>query len=56
MFECERCHLKTVGYELFDYCAVCCCNLCPECMNEGCCGSVPALSGMDQDYEEEENN
>ncbi len=47
--ECERCHSKSEGYNLFDYCAVCSTNLCPHCMAEGCCGNVPAESGMEVD-------
>lgn len=51
--ECERCHSKSEGYNLFDYCAVCSANLCPHCMAEGCCGNVPAESGSEADNGEE---
>ena len=51
--ECERCHSQASGYNLFDYCAVCSTNLCPHCMAEGCCGNVPAVSGMEADDGEE---
>jgi len=44
--ECERCHKTTSGYELHDYCAECGKNLCEDCMEKGCCGNVPASSGM----------
>lgn len=47
---CERCGATPKGqYDLFDYCALCSKNLCPKCMEEGCCGKVPAKSGMDDD-------
>lgn len=44
--QCERCNKETKGYELFDYCATCGKNLCDEHMKAGCCGVVPAASGM----------
>lgn len=50
--QCERCGVRTSpsGYETFDYCAECSRNLCEVCMEQGCCGHVPALSGMAADY------
>ncbi len=53
MSQCERCRSKTAAntYNLFDYCAKCSKNLCPTCMKEGCCGVVPAVSGMEMDEE-----
>ena len=52
--QCERCGARTVpsGYEMLDYCAVCSRNLCEHCMERGCCGNVPAISGTGQDYGE----
>lgn len=47
---CERCnrqHHNPLG--LWDYCASCYKNLCDRCMDQGCCGNVPAESGQDQD-------
>jgi hypothetical protein len=52
--KCEQCHAKTQGYDLHDYCAVCSKNLCDSCMANGCCGNVPARSGMDEDDGEPE--
>ena len=48
---CERCNKETKpdGYDLFDFCAKCARNLCPECMKKGCCGEVPAKSGMNEE-------
>lgn len=48
---CERCSAGTSGYELHDYCRSCGKNLCDGCMAKGCCGWVPALSGMADDEE-----
>lgn len=48
--KCERCGNTPQGYDLHDYCGHCGKNLCPGCMSEGCCGKVPALSGMHDDY------
>ena len=31
-----------------DYCAVCSKDLCDECMKRGCCGNVPAKSGLEE--------
>lgn len=51
--KCERCKAETKkGYELFDYCAKCSKNLCPECMAQGCCKTKPAESGRREDHEE----
>lgn len=57
--KCERCGSrphdsagtgpKANEFTLFDYCAVCSKDLCPECMAKGCCGNVPALSGEKAD-------
>lgn len=46
---CERCRRSTTGLRLHDYCRKCSKNLCDSCMAHGCCGTVPALSGMDED-------
>lgn len=50
--KCEKCGAKNdpQSYDLFDYCANCSKNLCPECMGKGCCGKVPADSGMQADH------
>lgn len=50
---CERCGAAPRGWHLLDYCAVCSQNLCDHCMAEGCCGNVPAESGMEADYPDE---
>lgn len=50
--KCERCGKSASGYALFDYCAECSKNLCPDCMERGHCGHVPAKSGMNADYDE----
>ena len=47
--KCERCGKGTQGYDLFDYCANCSRNLCAGCMEKGCCGQIPAASGMEAD-------
>ena len=52
--ECEKCKAKPEGYNLFDYCADCLETLCPKCMKDGCCGEVPAVSGMERDHAEPE--
>ena len=55
MRDCERCGAKCRNeYELFDYCAQCGKNLCYECMQEGCCGKVPADSGEKADAGDED--
>jgi len=46
---CEKCGAAPKGFDLFDYCAECSRNLCPDCMAKGCCGHVPALSGTEHD-------
>jgi hypothetical protein len=51
MRDCERCGAKvTEPFALFDYCALCDKNLCDDCMQEGCCDEVPALSGIEADW------
>jgi hypothetical protein len=52
MKKCERCGASPQGYELLDYCAVCSTDLCGHCIAEGCCGNVPAVSGMEADNED----
>lgn len=50
--KCDRCEANTKSkLKLFDYCGTCCANLCSSCMAKGCCGLVPACSGMDADDE-----
>lgn len=49
--KCETCR-KKIDFPS-DYCAECGKNLCDECMKKGCCGSVPAKSGADEDNIEE---
>lgn len=47
---CERCGAspkRPLG--LLDYCAECSRDLCDDCMKKGCCGHIPARSGMDED-------
>ncbi len=51
--KCERCGAGAKGYGLLDYCAKCSKNLCDDCMKKGCCGIVPAQSGMGDDCGEE---
>lgn len=51
---CERCLASPFGFELLDYCADCSTNLCKGCMEDGCCGNVPAISGTTEDFSEEE--
>jgi hypothetical protein len=50
MNECERCgateHTSSDDYGLMDYCGQCGTNLCQSCMAQGCCGHMPAKSGM----------
>lgn len=52
---CERCQseVPASSYELYDYCAHCSKNLCPACMEKGCCGNVPAQGGAEADFPEE---
>lgn len=45
--QCERCGKESD--ELLDYCAECGRNLCPACMQKGCCGNFPTKSGMEED-------
>lgn len=49
---CERCGESPSGFDLLDYCGVCFKDLCDECMDEGCCNNIPAISGTQQDNEE----
>ncbi len=58
MNPCERCGRKPDpnSFDLFDYCARCCKNLCPACMAAGCCGHVPAESGMKADHDAEQGS
>jgi hypothetical protein len=45
---CERCGAPPDGeFGLHDFCANCSINLCPTCMAKGCCGDVPARSGLE---------
>ena len=53
MDKCERCPATCSGFDLFDYCAECGTNLCDACMAAGCCGNVPARSGLSDDHGEE---
>lgn len=46
---CERCGATATGWDLWDYCALCSSNLCDSCMEHGCCGSIPAVSGLEED-------
>jgi hypothetical protein len=51
---CARCGARLLAYPI-DYCAACGKELCDRCMDEGCCGRVPAASGlMDAEDEDEE--
>jgi len=52
--KCERCQ-KNYDF-LLDYCAICLRNLCNKCMEEGHCNNKPALSGMEADYGEEDED
>lgn len=52
--QCENCGAQPEGYDLLDYCAECSRDLCPKCMKKGCCGHVPASSGLAADFPEEE--
>ncbi len=60
MTRCERCKAEAEG-ELkdhskpFDYCANCGKELCPKCMEAGCCGKKPADSGISADYGDDIN-
>jgi hypothetical protein len=48
--KCERCGAPPPGgFKMLDYCAVCSRDLCPKCMEVGCCGNVPAWSGTEKD-------
>lgn len=59
MKSCERCGAirpspDASPFADLDYCAECSRNLCDACMEKGCCGHVPALSGVETDYPDEE--
>lgn len=57
MTACERCRKEPEGeYGLHDYCGACSKNLCPKCMAAGCCGRIPALSGMGEDEQPPEQH
>lgn len=43
--ECERCTRDISGTGKHDFCAICGKDLCKSCMEVGCCGNVPAISG-----------
>ncbi len=49
---CESCGASPAGYQLLDFCAECSRDLCNRCMEAGCCGHVPAISGLADDAEE----
>lgn len=49
---CEHCGKPLPGLE-GDYCAICSRNLCEHCMDQGCCGHIPAQSGVARDYSED---
>jgi hypothetical protein len=38
--------------DMLDYCAKCSRDLCDACMESGCCGHKPALSGTEHDHSE----
>ena len=55
---CERCRASKPSpgaspFDGLDYCAECSRDLCDACMEKGCCGHVPARSGMADDYPED---
>lgn len=55
---CERCGATSPSpganaYALFDFCGECSRDLCDECMANGCCGHVPAVSGSERDFVED---
>lgn len=46
---CENCKKRAGSggrMGLHDFCAACGKNLCDDCMKKGCCGNVPARSGL----------
>ena len=51
--KCERCGVEPDDYDLHDYCIVCSKNLCDQCMSNGCCGNQPAISGLDNDSDDD---
>ena len=61
--KCERCGgvdkwTDDAGKEhvsdFTDFCAVCSKDLCAKCMAKGCCGNVPAKSGSNEEYGDED--
>jgi len=57
---CEGCGARSPSpgasrYAMLDYCAECSRDLCDACMEKGCCGQVPALSGTAADFGEDED-
>lgn len=50
MNECSECRTETDSG--LDYCAVCSRDLCLRCMEKGCCGNVPAISGIENDMDQ----
>lgn len=56
---CERCRAAKPRpdagpFDGLDYCAECSRDLCDACMASGCCGTVPARSGLQEDFPEDE--
>jgi hypothetical protein len=49
--KCEHCG-GVDQTSTFDYCAQCGKALCEECFDTGCCGHVPAKSGLETEVEE----
>lgn len=46
MKQCEKCGARPKGeYGLLSYCLHCSKDLCPKCMEKGCCKKVPAIDG-----------
>jgi hypothetical protein len=43
---CARC-----GYPVHDFCGRCGEPLCDDCLRAGCCGQAPALSGAEEEFE-----
>lgn len=60
MKSCERCGAVRPSptaspFQSLDYCATCSRDLCDACMEKGCCGNTPALSGTETDYPDDED-
>lgn len=56
---CERCGARYSKpgagmMDMLDYCAKCSRDLCDACMDKGCCGHIPAISGTQADYGEDD--